>query len=93
MLGSVNLLAHCFDLTRTGNYIYCSLLDQGMQVVDVTNPAFPVISYANNVSKDVAPGIWWTDVEIVGTRAYAAGAKMESRGGLYVFDVTNPANP
>ena len=66
-----------------GNYAYLACRHEGLQIVDVSNPAAPfrvggfdTSGYATNV--DV-----WNNYAVVSSGG----------GGIYLFDITNPANP
>jgi len=66
-----------------GTHAYVTVGGLGLQVIDVTNPASPVIVGGVN-TRGYAQG-----VAVVGSCAYVA----EGDHGLQVIDVTNPASP
>ncbi len=82
-VGVCDLPGEAQKVKVVGNYAYLPCRQDGLQIVDVTNPAAPVkvssydtSGYATNV--DI-----WNDYAIVGSGG----------GGVYLFDITNPADP
>lgn len=69
--------------TMRGSYIYACRHADGLEVVDISNPALPftagsVLGLTNS----------W-DIELLGNTAYIA----DGMGGLAVVDITNPTAP
>ncbi|WP_013334240.1 Calx-beta domain-containing protein [Gloeothece verrucosa] len=71
------------DVKIVGNYAYIADGYNGLQIIDITNPASPVLkgrydtpSYAHSVT-------------VVGNLAYVA----DELSGLQIIDITNPAAP
>ena len=80
------------DFCVQGNFAYVARGDQGMTIIDVSNPAAPVIRGT------FAPfGCHTHDVEVVGTTAYLANYVGNNTGmpvvGLYMADVSDPNAP
>jgi len=66
-----------------GNYIYACRHDQGLEVVDITNPAAPVTAAeVTGLSNS------W-DVELSGQYAFVA----DGAGGLAIVDIADPEQP
>jgi len=91
--GKVSLNGYCSDIARIGDYAYCTLLDQGLQVVDVSNPGLPQIVYTYSVSKDSDAGVWWSCIYVTGNLAYIGSGNGGAQSGIHIFDVSNPATP
>lgn len=67
----------------TGNLAYVAEGSDGLQVIDVSNPAAPVrVGGFNTIGKAIS-------VQVMGTLAYVA----DGDAGLQVIDVSNPARP
>jgi hypothetical protein len=66
-----------------GDYAYVADDDSGLQVIDITDPTFPMI-----IGSVDTPGSA-CDVAVVGTFAYVA----DGESGLQVIDITDPASP
>ena len=84
--------AETADLCVQGNFAYVARGDEGMTIIDVSNPAAPV------VRGTFAPfGCHSHDVEVVGTTAYVANYVGNNTGmpvvGLYMADVSDPDAP
>ena len=80
------------DVWTQGNLAYVARGDDGMSMVDVTNPAAPVLRGT------FAPvGCHMHDVEVVGNFAYMANHVFNNSGqpivGLYIAEVSDPDNP
>ena len=82
-VGKVDLPGYAQKVKVVGNYAYLACRHEGMQIVNVANPAAPVrvsgidtSGYATNI--DV-----WNNYAVVSSGG----------GGIYLFDITNPANP
>ena len=65
-----------------GNYAYLCDLSAGLTIVDVSNPASPI------VTGSLDPGVM-VDIAVEGSYVYAAASDM----GLQVIDVSNPSLP
>lgn len=83
LVGSLDLPGEAQKVKVVGSYAYLPCRQDGLQIVDVSNPAAPVkvgsydtSGYATNV--DI-----WNNYAIVSSGG----------GGVYLFDITNPANP
>ena len=92
LISQQTLGAETADLWVQGNYAYVARGDEGMTVIDVSNPAAP------QVRGTFAPlGCHIHDVEVVGNLAYCANYVPNNSGtpivGLYIADVTDPNNP
>ena len=69
-------------ITVVGDYAYVAAYDAGLQIMDVSNPAEPVV-----VGKVSA---WWARrVRVSGEHAYVAADK----GGLKIINIQDPKNP
>lgn len=66
-----------------GNYAYLACYDQGLKIVDVSDPTNPRL-----ISSTPVVG-WSVDLEVANGIAYIAA----QNSGLYVYSVLNPANP
>ncbi len=83
---------HVMNLSQSGNYVYLALgnhfnsnQESGMAIVDVTNPAAPVVTdYYELAASSGGSGI----VKVEGNYAYL-GAMLN---GLIILDVTNKSN-
>jgi hypothetical protein len=73
------------DIALAGSLAYVATGNGGLQVVDLANPAVPVLR-----SSLALPGLP-NHVLIVGSLAYVASAGLE--GGLLVLDLADPARP
>ncbi len=101
ILGSVSLPSSCWapSVAVSGNYAYVptgccddGLCTGALQVVDVSNPAAPIIVGSALISSSRAA----TCVAVAGTHAYVTTGlcyNVQCTGGLEVFDVSNPALP
>jgi hypothetical protein len=83
LVGQVDLPGEAQKVKVMGNYAYLACRQDGLQVVDVSNPAAPVkvgsfdtTGYATNL--DV-----WSSYVVVSSGG----------GGVYLFDVSSPLNP
>lgn len=70
-------------LYLSGNYLYAAAGNNGLAIIDVTNPANPQLNNVFNTS-GVA-----SDVAVNGGFAYVA----DSYNGMLILDVTNPQSP
>jgi len=83
VLSSLDLPGEAQKVKVVGSYAYVPCRQDGLQIVNISNPAAPfkagsvdTSGYATNV--DV-----WNNYAVVSSGG----------GGIYLFDVTNPANP
>ncbi len=80
-----------FAIGRNTYAAVTSSIDDGLQIVDVTNPARPAaagrLSDGGSVLLDNAAG---ADIFAIGASTYAAAAS-QSDHGLQIIDITNPA--
>lgn len=83
IVGGVDLPATPFALALQGDLVFAALGASGLWIVDVSNPAVPVVRGSIDT-----PGSA-TDVAIAGGYAYVA----DGAPGLQVVDVSNPASP
>jgi len=77
------------DITISGNMAYLAAASNRLQLVNIANPATPVLLSSialNNGANGVAHT---TGVVVVGSRAYVTNAYK----GLFIVDVSNPASP
>lgn len=75
-------LAHA--LAVAGDYAVAVSPWEGLQVIDVSHPAGPIVV-------GQLPGVMGVDVAVAGTYAYVASAWYG--GGLRIIDISNPMNP
>lgn len=83
LIGNVDLPGNALKIRVLGNYAYLACKQDGLQIVNISNPAAPVkigsidtSGYATNLD------VWENHVVV------ASGGS-----GFYVFDVSNPAAP
>jgi len=76
-------LGAAFGIAVSGNYAYVAAFNQGMRIVDVSNPTRPV-----EVSDQPTP-LWAYQVQVGGQYAYIG----DYDGGLRIIDVSNPKAP
>ncbi|MCY2994716.1 MAG: cohesin domain-containing protein [Planctomycetota bacterium] len=81
MRGTYNTTGYAYGVQVVGTLAYVADYDSGLQVIDVSNPATPVLRGTYNTT-GYAYG-----VQVVGTLAYVA----DYDSGLQVIDVSNPA--
>ena len=88
-VGSCGLPDHASDVAVAGSHVYVAAATGGLQVVDVSDPAAPVVAGSCPVL-DSACG-----VTVAGDYAFVVGAWRVAfyRGGLQVVDVSDPAAP
>lgn len=91
--GRVGLLAFCKSVAKHADYIYCAILDRGLQVVDVSNPNLPEVVFTYEVSRNIDGGVWWSDVEVEGNRLYIASGNGGAQSGIHCFNIADPASP
>lgn len=83
MLGSVELPSYPWELAVQRDHAYVANGTSGLQVIDVSDPAAPVIAAALPL-----PGVA-ADVLVAGAYAFVAAGEP----GFHVVDVTSPASP
>ncbi len=67
--------------------------DDGLQIVDLTNPASPTaVGKMHNTTAPLLDGIYDVSAFTIDSNTYAAVASF-TRNGLQIVDLTNPANP
>lgn len=76
-------LGAAFGIAVSGTYVYVAAFNQGMRIVDASNPGRPV-----EVSHQPTP-LWAYQVEVDGGYAYIG----DYDGGLRIVDVSNPKAP
>ncbi|MCO4744834.1 MAG: Ig-like domain-containing protein [Proteobacteria bacterium] len=84
-----------WQLSWQGNYAYVASSNQGIFIVDTTDPDAPVLADRDGAPNPVPPG------ELGGFRIgplFAVGnqlvvSSMDDRGGYAVLDITEPAHP
>ncbi|MDP6419274.1 MAG: hypothetical protein QGG80_07440, partial [Candidatus Krumholzibacteria bacterium] len=81
--GSVDTPGYAYVVAISGNYAYVADHSSGLQIVDVSDPATPLITGSVDT-----PGIA-QGVAISGNYAYVA----DDFSGLQIVDVSNPATP
>jgi hypothetical protein len=81
-LGGVDTPGFSFRLARRGNHLFVADGYEGLQVVDISNPATPVLVGSH-------PSVYAYDLVARGDFVYLA----DSDGGLKIFDVSTPAAP
>ena len=74
----------CWDVSISGDHAYVGNDVQGLRIVDISLPSAPVLvaTYGSDL------GASFEYCQVIGTRAYAA-----TQSGLYILDVSDPANP
>jgi hypothetical protein len=82
-LGSLAIPGYANNVDANGGFAYVAAGANGLTIVNVQNPAAPVI-----VASLDTPGNA-NDVRVIGNRAYVA----DGSAGLRIIDVTNPAVP
>lgn len=76
-------LGAAFGIAVSGTYVYVAAFNQGMRIVDASDPARPV-----EIASQPTP-LWAYQVEVEGQYAYIA----DYDGGLRIIDVANPKSP
>lgn len=82
--GSIQMPGTVWELTPFGNYVFVAAGDDGIRVVDVSNPDAPA-----EVAVFTAPSV--LDITIQGHYAYFAAADWQ--GGFGILDISDPENP
>jgi hypothetical protein len=70
----------------TGDYLYAPVWEDGMAVLDISNPSQPAVVTEIPVNQTEGPGL---DVALLGDTLYLA----RGEGGLGVFELSDPARP
>jgi hypothetical protein len=83
LAGAVDLPGEAQKVKVVGNYAYLPCRQEGLQIVDISNPAAPV-----RVGSFDTTG-YATDVDVFENYAIVSSGV----GGIYLLDITNPANP
>lgn len=83
LVGELDLPGEAQKVKVVGNYAYLPCRQDGLQIVNISNPASPV-----KVSSYDTSG-YATNVDIWNNYAVVSSGG----GGVYLFDITNPANP
>lgn len=91
LLGTYMAPDFVFGVRVSGNYAYIAANLAGLLVVNVANPASPVLvgSFSSPVVPPMAPALTANDVFILGNRAFLA----DYNSGLYLLDVVVPSAP
>lgn len=82
--GGIQLPYRASDLAVTGNYVFVAADDDGIRVIDVSNPDAPA-----EVATFGVPNVY--DVFIQGNYAYFAAADWD--GGFGILNISDPENP
>jgi hypothetical protein len=82
-VGSTPLDGEARDVEVRGNYAYVAAMAAGLQVVDISNPAAPLVIGSLDTSGNA------NQVDVVGNYAYVA----EAEGMVYAIDISNPVFP
>lgn len=83
--GKVTTSGWIEDLAVQGNYVYTASEDQGMSVVDVSDPAHP----AKKATFRQSDSDYYVQIRVQDHYAYAAN----SYNGLTIIDISNPEAP
>ncbi|WP_321419932.1 PGF-pre-PGF domain-containing protein [uncultured Methanomethylovorans sp.] len=83
-VGKLTTLSLINSIVVEGNYAYIANGDNGLQVVDITNPTAPTIVGTYTYNSGAAYG-----VTVANNYAYVANGN----SGLVIVDITNPAAP
>jgi hypothetical protein len=70
-----------------GNYLYVGIIDEGMRIYDISNPANPT-----ETGRFIGPG-YQNDVAIDGKRALLATDPPDADPGFDIIDISDPTNP
>lgn len=82
-LGEIALPGEAQKVQVQGNYAYVACRQGGLQVVDVSNPAHPVLAGSYDTSN------YATSIDLSGNLAVVSSGG----GGVYLFDVSSPQAP
>ncbi len=82
-LGEIALPGEAQKVKVAGNYAYVACRQGGLQVVDVSNPAQPVLVGSYDTSG------YATTVDVSGTQCVVSSGS----GGVYLFDIATPQTP
>lgn len=83
LVGKVDLPGEAQKVKVVGNHAFVTCRQDGLQIVDITNPAAPAIVGSIDTSGYATHLDTWGNYVVVGSGG----------SGVYVFDVTNPAIP
>ena len=72
-----------YEIFVSGDFAYLAASNQGLQVLDISDPMEPSL-----IGASTEPMLSAKDVVANGTHAYVAES-----GGLYVYDITDPTSP
>jgi hypothetical protein len=70
-----------------GNFLYAGVMDEGMRIYDISNPASPT-----ETGRVVAPG-YQNDVAVDGKTALIANDPPDAVPGFEIVDISDPAKP
>ena len=84
LIGQNSELGYAVDVAVAGNYAYVADYEEGLHVVDITNPASPILR-GSYPTAGHAKG-----VAVAGNYAYLVH---EMDGGLRIIDVSDPFSP
>lgn len=82
-LSEIPLTGQALDVKVSGNYAYVACRQEGLQIVDISDPSDPKF-----VSRFDTKG-YATSIDIKDNLALVSSGS----GGVYLFDVSNPAKP
>jgi hypothetical protein len=83
LVGSCNLPGWGIDIFELGNYAYVAEYSNGLQIIDISNPAAPIFAGSYD-TPDHAYGVYVRD-----SIAYVANGQT----GLLIINVSAPSNP
>jgi len=82
--GGIQLPYRASDLAVSGNYVFVAADDDGIRVIDVSNPDAPT-----EVATFGVPNVY--DISVQGNYAYFAAADWD--GGFGILNISDPTNP
>ncbi|MFT5151989.1 MAG: hypothetical protein ACI841_001976 [Planctomycetota bacterium] len=88
-LGSWASPGDALSVTVVGNTVYVADRQQGMHIVDASDPSTPVLLGTYNAPGGDPDGIFYYDIAVDGSTAYAINGSY----GLVVIDVGDPTAP
>ncbi len=83
VVGEVDLPGEAQKVKLAGNYAYVACQQEGLQIVDVSNPAVPVRISGIDTSGYATSIDVWNNYAVVSSGG----------GGIYLYDISNPHNP
>ncbi|MDB4304284.1 hypothetical protein N9934_05800, partial [Desulfosarcina sp.] len=99
-LGHYSPPAMTYDLDVKGNYAFVACWWDGIRIIDFSNPENPVLAdHLMGWSNGAIPGeefIYCQALDVEGNYLYAIDYgpfPEDDSKGLYIFDITDPANP